>query len=58
MKQLLENRKEDLIISKSAAQEGKKKACAQMTIGHSEMSLRIFGKSVKDMIGWRDDDDK
>ena len=47
---------ESLINSTSAEQERKKEAYVQVTVGHSETSPRRFGKSVEDMIGWRDDD--
>ena len=51
LKQLLENKREYLIILTSVVQEGKKEAYVQVLVGHSETSLSRFGKSVEDMIG-------
>ena len=53
LKQILENKKECLIIYTSEAREGKKEAYVQVSVGHSETSLIRFGKSFEDMIGWK-----
>ena len=40
------------------AQEGKKEVYFQVLVGRSDTSLNRFGKSVEDMVGWRDDGDE
>ena len=48
LKQLLENDREGLILSTSAAQEGNNKMYIQVRVGHSETSRSRFG-SITDV---------